>query len=138
MSPVKQTHKLISATRLCALWRRGIRLKKWQDKHVLIYSGEHRAWWRPNSQGYTVFSNEAGVYTFQDALFLALGCDASKKLKFQQVDRIKLSDVLKDIHKITSEIAVIPDGPKWSIECSKLLRNLRTTVDIQPQAITRK
>lgn len=29
----------------------------------LIWSNEHRAWWRPNSQGYTADIGMAGVYT---------------------------------------------------------------------------
>jgi len=34
----------------------------------LIWSNEHRAWWRPNSQGYTTHLEKAGRYTRQDAI----------------------------------------------------------------------
>lgn len=34
----------------------------------LIWSNEHRAWWRPNSRGYTIHIEAAGRYTRDDAL----------------------------------------------------------------------
>lgn len=34
----------------------------------LIWSNEHRAWWRPNSRGYTIDIGKAGRYTRLDAL----------------------------------------------------------------------
>lgn len=34
----------------------------------LIWSNEHRAWWRPDCRGYTHRVEEAGRYTFEDAL----------------------------------------------------------------------
>lgn len=33
----------------------------------LIWSNQHRAWWRPNSRGYTTFAKAAGIYTFEQA-----------------------------------------------------------------------
>lgn len=42
----------------------------------LIWSNEHRAWWRPDSQGYTVNMGGAGRYSREDALRIcALGRD---------------------------------------------------------------
>ena len=32
--------------------------------NYLIWSNEHRAWWRPNAKGYTVHIKTAGRYTF--------------------------------------------------------------------------
>lgn len=34
----------------------------------LIWSNEHRAWWRPGRQGYTTNIHEAGSYTRENAL----------------------------------------------------------------------
>lgn len=34
----------------------------------LIWSNEHRAWWRPNSSGYTVFIESAGRYSRDEAV----------------------------------------------------------------------
>ena len=33
----------------------------------LIWSNQHGAWWRPNSQGYTGFAKSAGLYTLDEA-----------------------------------------------------------------------
>ena len=32
----------------------------------LIWSNSHKAWWRPDGQGYTSRRAEAGRYTFED------------------------------------------------------------------------
>lgn len=34
----------------------------------LIWSNEHNAWWRPNSQGYTHQIESAGRYSLQEAV----------------------------------------------------------------------
>lgn len=34
----------------------------------LIWSNEHRAWWRPNCCGYTVHLKAAGRYSREDAI----------------------------------------------------------------------
>ena len=36
-------------------------------RDYVIWSFEHRAWWRPNSQGYTPHLDEAGRYTKDEA-----------------------------------------------------------------------
>ena len=41
----------------------------------LIWSFEHRAWWRPNSSGYTQSIDEAGAYMLEDALQLCTGAN---------------------------------------------------------------
>lgn len=33
----------------------------------LIYSTEHRAWWKPDWNGYTTKRKEAGLYSFEEA-----------------------------------------------------------------------
>lgn len=37
-------------------------------ERYLIWSNEHRAWWRPNNAGYTVYVTAAGIYSKEDAL----------------------------------------------------------------------
>lgn len=39
------------------------------NKHWwLIWSIEHNGWWKPNSHGYTGSIDEAGRYTYEEAL----------------------------------------------------------------------
>lgn len=38
------------------------------DSRYLIWSNEHRMWWRPNSAGYTRLFGMAGVYSAEDAI----------------------------------------------------------------------
>ena len=46
------------------------------SEKYLIWSNEHRAWWRPDSKGYTVNMGGAGRYSRQEALRIcALGRD---------------------------------------------------------------
>ena len=47
---------------------------------VVIWSGEHRLYWRPNCRGYTNDILEAGVYDARDALANTIHCDPSKKI----------------------------------------------------------
>lgn len=38
------------------------------DQEYLVWSNEHRAWWRPNSRGYTIDMTKAGRYSREDAI----------------------------------------------------------------------
>ena len=37
-------------------------------KEWLIWSNEHIGWWKPNRLGYTKNPEEAGLYTYEDAM----------------------------------------------------------------------
>ncbi|TXI84271.1 MAG: hypothetical protein E6Q40_09630 [Cupriavidus sp.] len=39
----------------------------------LVYSNEHKAWWRPDGKGYTTFVESAGRYTFEEASAICSG-----------------------------------------------------------------
>lgn len=39
----------------------------------LVWSNEHRAWWRAKSQGYTVHRTAAGLYTRDEAIAICRG-----------------------------------------------------------------
>lgn len=64
----------------------------WCRRNVLIWSGEHRAWWRPNAEGYTVGSSQAWIIDFPTAYDYTKRCGSEKKISFcalalQQVKR---------------------------------------------------
>lgn len=42
----------------------------------LVWSIEHNAWWRPASQGYTPSREEAGRYTFDQAVAIVTSANA--------------------------------------------------------------
>ena len=39
----------------------------------VVWSWEHRAWWRADRKGYTESLNEAGHYTFDEAADITVG-----------------------------------------------------------------
>ena len=41
----------------------------------LIWSLEHDSWWKPNHQGYTLKKEEAGRYSFEEALKIAISAN---------------------------------------------------------------
>ena len=43
---------------------------------VMIFSLEHDAWWRPNSQGYIVDQAHAGLYDEADAVQIVISANA--------------------------------------------------------------
>lgn len=47
---------------------------------VVIWSGEHRMWWRPNASGYSEEFMRAGVYTRAEAEDATRHCGPSKMI----------------------------------------------------------
>jgi hypothetical protein len=45
----------------------------------VIWSNEHKAWWRPNSQGYTLQMHQAGFYTLEQAVQICLDANLGQK-----------------------------------------------------------
>jgi len=45
----------------------------------IIWSIEHGAWWRPRERGYTLHREEAGEYTFEDAVHIVQGANIGEK-----------------------------------------------------------
>lgn len=44
-----------------------------REEPYLVWSNEHRAWWRPNSAGYTTHVSAAGRYSRDEAIGIAKG-----------------------------------------------------------------
>lgn len=49
---------------------------------VVIWSGEHEAWWRANGGGYTTVEAEAGLYSFEDAWRRSQHCGPEKCIQY--------------------------------------------------------
>lgn len=50
-----------------------------------IWSGEHNAWWRPGSAGYTTDRMAAGVYTRAQFNRITSHCGPEKALAFEPI-----------------------------------------------------
>ena len=56
---------------------------KFAGRRVRIWSSEHKAYWRPKCQGYTIHPEVAGVYQFEEAWLATKHCGPEKKIKFE-------------------------------------------------------
>ena len=45
------------------------------SNQFIIWSFEHKAWWKENERGYTTDQNEAGVYNYEQARKICLGAN---------------------------------------------------------------
>jgi hypothetical protein len=54
---------------------------------VLIWSGEHQAYWRPNGNGYTLDRDVAGRWYLLDARRQTQHCGPEKKIEFRRAAR---------------------------------------------------
>jgi hypothetical protein len=77
---------------------------------VLIWTGEHRAWWRPQGMGYTDDRDEAGRWFFDDALATVRHCGRDKHISFEMA-RIDTVSVPVNPVRIPLE-KVIMEGAK--------------------------
>lgn len=53
---------------------------------VVIWSGEHHAYWRPGGEGYTTQFSAAGLYTMEDAEQWTSGCGPEKKIDIRSFE----------------------------------------------------
>lgn len=58
--------------------------KRHRFKNVRIWSGEHMAWWGPDSKGYAGDIRHAGVYIMDDAWATSSHCCKKKKIVYQE------------------------------------------------------
>jgi hypothetical protein len=65
---------------------------KMAGKRVLIWSGEHGCYWRPDRCGYTRRTDDAGIYEFHDAWAATSHCGPEKRIAFVVVAPQPASD----------------------------------------------
>jgi hypothetical protein len=51
------------------------------DQRFLIWSNEHRAWWRPNEMGYTARKADAGSYSWAEAVAICQNANFAPECK---------------------------------------------------------
>jgi hypothetical protein len=56
---------------------------------VLIWSGEHQAWWEPDGNGYTDDRDTAGRWWYEKAVAATKHCDPEKKISFWTARRFE-------------------------------------------------
>lgn len=44
-----------------------------RTEQYYVWSWEHKAWWRPQSSGYTTELRDAGLYTFDECAHIIIG-----------------------------------------------------------------
>jgi hypothetical protein len=54
-------------------------------RRVVVWSGEHGAYWRDNASGYVVEIEDAGVYAFEAAHFLTEHMGPEKQIRYEVV-----------------------------------------------------
>jgi hypothetical protein len=64
------------------LKRKNGKLKEREDISVYIYSGQWKAFWRPDGGGYTGDVDQAGVYTLADAWRRTSHCGPEKQIYY--------------------------------------------------------
>jgi hypothetical protein len=63
---------------------------------VLIWSGEHQAWWKPNGNGYTDDRDSAGRWWYTQAVVATKHCGPEKKISFWTARRFEQGITLED------------------------------------------
>lgn len=89
------------------------------NKLVLIYSNDHRAWWRPNYCGYTNDIAEAGIFDYEDAIKHCPGMSYDKDNEDYFID-VTQEMIISEMEDVEYEIAKLQEK----------LRNLKTTLKI--------
>lgn len=57
--------------------------EEYKGKNCYIYSNQWNSYWRTNSAGYTTDIRQVGIYTVEEAVQIALGCDFTKGIEIQ-------------------------------------------------------
>lgn len=76
-----------------------------ETEHVLIWSGEHNCYWRPDASGYTSRAKAAGIYTRADAERMTSHCGPEKRI---ELEPCHAADVVEAARKLLEEFGGCP------------------------------
>lgn len=73
-------------------------------ERYLVWSNEHRAWWRPDRCGYTRNVTNAGIYSRADAIEIARASSTHIDWTCTSPDEIavRIDDLSEDVRKLTA------------------------------------
>lgn len=98
------TDKLMQAVERAKGSVRGLDTDAAGDKY-LVWSNEHRAWWRADQCGYTVFVNAAGVYTREEAIQICVGAHNGWQSECAPYEvPVRLSDAIECCERVTRAV----------------------------------
>ncbi|MEK7125081.1 MAG: hypothetical protein AAB864_01665 [Patescibacteria group bacterium] len=91
---------------------------KKESENVLIWSGEHRAYWSPNHAGYTDSACHAGRYDRKEAERILAGCGPEKELAIRE-DSITCECTVHTLElvRLRAQLAPSPCGHRMA-DCS--------------------
>lgn len=81
------------------------------DEEYLVWSNEHKSWWRPNFRGYATDITFAGIYNRDDALDIVR--NATKEFNWKGQDRynpipnelpVRLVDLPDDVKSLLGKL----------------------------------
>jgi len=78
------------------------RLREAGGDKYLVWSNEHRAWWRPDRMGYTPLVSEAGTYTREQAIQICVGAYNGWQSECAPYEvPVRLSDAIECCERVT-------------------------------------
>lgn len=86
---------------------------------VVIWSSEHRAWWRAHRRGYCADPAGAGLYTLKEALAATLHVGPEKRIRIEDVPAIERG----------TNAAPIRDALRHTTSALDTIGSLRTILD---------
>jgi hypothetical protein len=69
----------------------------------LIWSNEHKAWWKPGSSGYTNIARDAGHYSFEQARQICRDANQFRGCGFMKMEPNETMVALKDSVPLTKQ-----------------------------------
>lgn len=108
---------------------------------VLIWSGEHNAYWRPGAAGYTTRLSCAGIYDRAEAESLTSHCGPEKRIELEIVPALECgalsaahltAEATSELLRFHREGAQLLGGPFGDVDvCSNLAEALLIAARIQ-------